>query len=58
MIIDEQRLACKVRLYGGLHVIVIKGVPEAVALIEQTVAALKENAGIKIPAAPPAVKQF
>ena len=58
MMIDEQGLTCKVRLYGGLHVIVLKGVPEAVALIEQTVAALKENAGLKIPAAPPAVKLF
>ena len=55
---DEQQLACKVRLYHELHVIVIKGVPEAVALVEQTISALKENAGVKNPVGVGAPRNF
>ncbi len=46
----DQKMECKVKFYENLHVIVLKGTPEGVALIEQTVAAMKENAGVKNPA--------
>jgi hypothetical protein len=46
----EQNLECHVRLYGELQVIVVKGPADGVALIEQTVTALKENAETKKPA--------
>lgn len=44
---EVQKLKCDVRLYGELHVLVVKGSPEAVELVEQTISALKENVGIK-----------
>jgi hypothetical protein len=43
---EVQNLPCDVRLYPSLHVIVVKGSAEAVELVEQTIAALKENLGI------------
>jgi hypothetical protein len=42
-ITEQQKLHCEVRLYPALHVIVVKGNPEAVELVEQTISALKEN---------------
>ena len=46
----EQNLECKVRLYSELRVIVVKGPAQGVALIEQTITALKENADARKPA--------
>ena len=57
VVAEEQHLPCKVRLYHELHVIVVKGTPEAVALVEQTVMAMKENAGMKKPAAESATRR-
>ena len=58
MLGEEQRLACKVRPYHELHVIVVKGTPEAVALVEQTVTAMQENVGVKKPATGTAPRGF
>lgn len=46
---EEQHMACTVRPYHELHIIVVKGAPEAVALVEQAVTAMKENAGVRMP---------
>jgi malonyl CoA-acyl carrier protein transacylase len=46
----EQNLECKVRLYSELRVVVVKGPAQGVALIEQTISALKENADARKPA--------
>lgn len=55
---EEQRLACTVRPYHELHVIIVKGTPEAVALVEQTITAMKENVGVKKPATLTAPRGF
>ena len=51
-------VAIGVVFYENLHVIVLKGTPEGVALIEQTVAAMKENAGGKKTGAPGTPRPF